>query len=113
MNKDLHWKEMCGKSFLSADDIPEGKSITLTIITAALEDVFDPGTKSKLKKGIVGFKETDFRLVLNVTNSRAISSHHGNKTNGWINKQVTLTRQECKVAGKVVPCVRIKPNLEG
>jgi hypothetical protein len=109
MDKDLHWKEMCGKSFLSADDIPEGKEITLTITYAGMDEVYDPGTRKTLQKGIVGFKETEFRLVLNVTNSRAIASHHGNKTGGWLNKTVTLTRQTCKVAGKVVPCVRIKP----
>lgn len=106
--KDMHWRELCGKPFLSADLLPEPKDYKLTIIDASREEVFNPGSKKNEMAGIITFKETDKRLILNSTNTQAIVSCHGDRTLTWMGKQVFLYRTTCKLRGKDTPCIRIR-----
>jgi len=115
MNEDIsrmHWKEICGKPFLSGDDVPEGKEFTVTITDITKEKVFKPNTKKEEDEFIITFHETELRFIPNVTNCRAIASWHGNKVKGWIGKKITLYRHilpNC-FGKKNVPCLRVKYN---
>lgn len=101
--------------YLKADDLD--KDYTLTIADVTGEDLQQ---QDGTKKGafLVYFKETassakkngtdEKRLVLNKTNAKAIASLHGNETDNWIGKKITLHATTCRAFGKTVDCVRVK-----
>lgn len=104
----MHYKELCGKPYLSAEDLPENKDVPVIIEAAIKEDAFNPRTKKPTEVGVLKFKGKDLKMIMNVTNSRAIMQAYGPETKNWINKEVILYRTVTRLAGKEVPCLRIK-----
>jgi hypothetical protein len=97
--------------FLEAEDLPDGKDITVTI-----EAVREPGPDDKgqdgkqLDKPIIRLAKVQKEWVLNKTNAKAIRRIHGeNEMLNWIGKQVVLYRTTCSAFGdKNRPCIRVR-----
>ncbi|NRA91842.1 MAG: hypothetical protein HRU26_04005 [Psychroserpens sp.] len=104
----MHYKELCGKPYLSAEDLPENKDVPVVIESAHKEDAFNPRTKKPAPVGVLKFKNKDLKMIMNVTNSKTIMQAYGPETKNWIGKEVILYRTETRLAGKMVPCLRIK-----
>jgi len=78
-----------------------------TVVTIKAVRFADVG-EAKVTKGVVDFEEFPRGMVLNRTNLKRIISHHGNDTEGWIGKKITLYPSETDFAGKTVPCIRVR-----
>ena len=104
----MHAKEFCGKPFLSSTDIEEGRDLRLTIEEAKREEVFEPKTRKAKLVGIIKFSDYPLRMIFNVVNTVAVISMYGNDTDQWKGKQIDVYRTTTRVAGKVVPCLRVR-----
>ena len=89
--------------YLSAADIGD-ENVTVTIISVESEIVGRDGDK----KLVVGFGELDKKLVLNVTNLKALA-RFGGDTDDWINKRGTLRTVETSYAGEPRMGIRVAP----
>lgn len=104
----MHYKTLLGKPYLSAEDLPEGKEIPLTIEDVFQEEAFNPGNKQKVQVGVLKFVDKDLKMVLNVTNSKVIAASYGTETGGWKGKNIKLFRTTTQLGRKTVPCLRVK-----
>jgi hypothetical protein len=95
-----------GGRYIKADDIPEEGSLILTIADFSVEEI----GPNKDEKCLLEFNETEKRLVLNVTNGKALASLYGKDANGWIGKRVRLVQAVVDFAGKSTMGVRISPK---
>jgi len=91
--------------FIKADDLGN-REVTLTINSVAREEFNDNGRKDY--KPVVSFKKTDKRLVLNRTNFRTIADMHGEDTDEWSGKPITIYRTQVDFRGKQVKAIRVK-----
>ena len=104
----MHYKELCGKPYLSAEDLPEGKDIPLVIENAFKEVAFNPGSKQKVEVGVLKFVNRELKMILNITNSRTIATAYGPDTESWKGKQIILFRTTTRLGRETVPCLRVK-----
>lgn len=105
--KGLDFDKLFAGRFLKAGEF-EGRDVTLTIASIELEDL--PQEKGGDKtKGIIGFRETKKKLVLNRTNGECMKGMWGRDTGEWVGKRVTLYPAEWN--GE--PAIRVKgsPDL--
>lgn len=105
-----HWLKNPNKNFLGHQDLPSGKDIVLTIISAKWEVVTDPVTKEKKEKRVIRFKEDCFKpFICNQTNAEAIlKSTKENFMEDCIGKKIKLSVSQAKVAGNTVDCLRVR-----
>ncbi len=94
--------ELCPAPNLEAADFA-GDTV-VTIKSVAFKEVGD----EKINKGVIYFDELPRGLVLNRTNLKRIISHHGNETEAWIGKALTLYPSETDFGGKTVACIRVR-----
>lgn len=106
-----NWRNALGYRFLSAEDIEEGKEITLTVKQVTIEEAMDTKTSQKKQLVSVSFDETERLLALNKTNARTIASVTGSpRMEKWAGHKITLYRDKTLAFGKTVPCVRVRAN---
>jgi len=100
-----HWKANVkkGGKFLFHYDIEGHSPVTLAVTGYEHIDAYNPGTNTTDSLWCLGFKGTDKRFGVNVTNGHLIEGHHGSNPDGWIGKKITLRTAECK--GE--PCIRV------
>jgi hypothetical protein len=98
--------------YLEAEDLPDDRDVTVTI-----ESVRAPGKDDKGKDGrvmdkpIVKLTKVKKEWVLNKTNARTIRRMHGNETEAWHGKEVTIYRTTCAAFGDAnTPCIRVRGN---
>ena len=104
----MHYKELCGKPYLSAEDLPENQDIKVIIEEVKKEQAFNPKTKKPTDVGVIKFKGKDLRMIMNVTNSKVIKNAYGVETKNWIGKEVILFRTTTRLGKEMVPCLRLK-----
>jgi hypothetical protein len=103
----MHVELMYPNDYLKAPDF-RGKDVTLTIKRVFQDDLKDM-KGGKKKKYIVEFNETQKKLVLNVTNARAIAKKLDEpKAIKWAGKQITLFPTTCEAFGEIKECIRVK-----
>jgi len=107
-----HWAQLKNSEYLGHWDIPEGKTQKVTIESVGLEEVMSPGSFKKEWKTVAAFRGAKKRLILNVTNMKAIASWHGSNPKGWIGKEVELFRTITNLKGEPVECLRIKEDKQ-
>lgn len=95
--------ELCPPPHLEAADFANGDTV-VTIRGVEMKEVGD----EKVVKGVVYLEEFTRGLVLNRTNLKRIIGHHGNETNAWIGKTITLYPSETDFGGKSVECIRVR-----
>ena len=84
----------------------KGQEKTVTIMRVQMEKV---GSEN-VDKGVVFFQEFDRGMVINKTNNLRIIDWHGEETDDWLGKQITIYPSETDFNGKVVPCIRVRPK---
>ena len=67
--------------------------------------------RGEVRKPILSFVGKDKGMVCNKTNSRCIAALYGNDTAKWIGKLITLYPTTTSVGGKVVDCIRVRPEI--
>ena len=115
----MHYKLLFPSQYLGAEDL-HGKDATLTMRRVVVEDLrtSDGGTE---KKPCVWFVETkekaeknktkEKRLVLNVTNAKAIAKIHGPEVDEWAGKRITLYPTTTMAFGEEKDCIRVRPSV--
>ena len=90
----------------SQDLLDAGGEMTLTIEKIEMK-TFDRDDGNKDTKPIIYFAEGK-QMVCNKTNAGVIADMHGDDTDDWIGKSVTLTVRDVEFQGKTVMGIRIK-----
>ena len=108
----MHYKELCGKPYLSADDLAENTETIVEIEDVTREEAYNPKTMKKDKIGVIKFKDRSLKMVMNVTNSRAIANMFGSNTEKWKGRKVILFRSKTRFGKDEVACLRIKQFIE-
>ena len=98
--------EMFPSKYISADDL-EGEDRVVSISKISIE-------RMKTKEGgeeekpVIWFRNVDKGMVLNRTNADRITAQHGDETDNWVGKQVTLTTESVTAFGETKWAVRVK-----
>jgi hypothetical protein len=101
-----HYQLLYPSEFLAACDLG-GKEATVEISKFEVEELVGSDGK-KQKKPVLTFKGAKKRMVCCKTNAKAIARQHGNDTDAWIGKKVTVYPTSCIAFGSEVECLRIK-----
>ena len=105
----MHYKELTGKPYLGALDIPEGKKIKLTINDCYREKAFNPSKRKEVEIGVMEFEGKALKMIVNATKSKLCAKAFGNDSKQWIGKEIYLTRGETRLGRDIVPCIIIEP----
>jgi hypothetical protein len=97
--------EIYPSKFIRAEDI-DG-TLTVTITDAVLEEV----GSLKVEKLVIYFKEFPKPLICNVTNFKRIVKLHGDDTDLWIDKKITLFRTTTEFQGEEIPAIRVRDRV--
>lgn len=92
--------------YLAAADL-NGKTITVTIDTIQMEEVGED------HKPVVYFRGAKKGMVLNKTNASTISRMHGQDTDDWIGKRISIWPTQTDFRGDTVPCIRVVIDESG
>lgn len=97
-------------SWLKAADL-QRKEHTVTIENVTLAEV-GRDNEQKQRKLELHFVGRDKTLLLNKTNSDAISYAYSPDTDNWLGKQIVLYPTMVDFGGKAVEAIRVRPMLE-
>lgn len=86
----------------------QGRDVKVQIHSVTMEIVGNPPENLP----VVHFANTKKSLVLNKTNGNTIAALHGDDTDLWNGKEVTLYATTTEFGGKIVPCIRVRSPLE-
>ena len=92
--------------YIAAADL-RGQDQALVIERVQQEEVGNP----KEWLWVVYFQRAKKGLVLNVTNQNSICDQHGDNSEAWIGRVITLYPTETTYESKMVPCVRIRAAI--
>jgi hypothetical protein len=98
--------ELYPSRFLSADDL-DGE-VPVTIASIKFEKMKD-NDGNEQDKPVLFFLKTEKGLVLNKTNAKRIAEIHGDETDGWIGKKITLYQESVTAFGETKWAIRVKP----
>lgn len=93
--------------YLKAEELDE--DLTLTMERVELETMKTQKGEEQ-DKPVLYFAEVEKGLVLNKTNWGLIAKQHGDESDNWPGKQITLTVVDVDSFGDVVSAIRIKPQ---
>ncbi len=97
--------EIFPSKYLKADELDQDYIVTIAeVVLESLEQ--NDGTK--VDKPVIYFKEWDKGLVCNKTNFGIIAQQHGDDTDLWLDKKITLTVMDVQAFGEVVQAIRVK-----
>ena len=92
--------------YVSSGDL-NGEDITVTIQRARIDEIEGEDCLMLSFEG----RKKDF--VVNKTNAKSIAKLHGDETDDWIGKQITLYQTQTEYKGEMVDCIRIRGNAGG
>jgi hypothetical protein len=111
----MHVDLLFPSKYIKAADLmdkPEGAPLTISRIEKETLKMQDG---SEEEKWVVHFDEWSSqpedkrkRLVLNKTNAISIATVHGNETDEWKGKKITLYATTCMAFGSRQDCIRIQ-----
>jgi hypothetical protein len=108
MQKLVDYDQLYPGRFIKAGDF-QGKDVTLTIANIEVEELAQDKGGDK-PKGVLSFKETKKKLVLNRTNGECIKGMFGRTLANWIGKRVTFYPAPWN--GEIAVRVKGSPDLE-
>jgi len=112
INSKTHWKTLYSPSFMGSFSFAENERKTLRIASVEVDMV--PNKKGEEEECvIVHWHAVDHQLplILNKINAEAIAKAVGSQyLEDWISSYVTLTVQNVRAFGDVVPAVRVSPT---
>lgn len=99
--------ELYPSRWLKSEDI-EGE--TPVVIKELVFDKMKDEDGKEEEKPVLLFKGVDKGLVLNKTNAQRIAEQHGDETDLWTGKKITLTTESVTAFGKTQWAIRVKPE---
>lgn len=100
-------KDFFPSRFFKATEFAEALTLTITEIKSELVG------PEKALKCVVSFAEDDRGLPLNATNWSSLEESYGDNTDSWVGERIRLQRSKTQFGGKTVPCLRVKPLVDG
>ena len=91
--------------FLKADDLDE--DVPVIIANLKFERMTDDEGKEE-DKPVLYFLKVEKGLVLNKTNATIIAEQHGDETENWAGKRITLGKERITAFGKSQWAIRVK-----
>lgn len=110
-SKTTHWKNLFPKKseLLGSHNLNEGEELVVRIVSVGPETIKDKNGND------VGLPVMTFDnappMVLNITNSKTISSLYGELIDGWIGKSIQLFSAKIKHKGELISALRIRPQI--
>lgn len=104
-----HWKLLINPDYIGAYALPDGNDMTVTIDYVQRETV--TGTGGKKEECTVAHLVGQKPMILNVTNSKSIQRLYGAYIEDWAGKPITLFASTAKLAGEIVECLRVRPQV--
>lgn len=98
--------EVFPSKYLNSDDLGGDDQIA-TIMRLTFEKMKDTEGKEE-DKPVLWFRGIDKGLVLNKTNATRISQQHGDETDNWVGKSITLTSESVTAFGETKFAIRVK-----
>src|ERR1017187_3965535 len=102
--------DMFPSKYLKAEEF-DGDALVV-IEKVVVEKLKDPKTREENDKPVAYFKDVDKGLVVNKTNWAQIAQQHGDESNDWKGKEITLTVMEVESFGEIVQAIRVKPKAQ-
>ena len=101
------YRKFMDKNYLGSWDVPDGEDLVLTIERAARDDVKNErGSERKLT---IHFVEDYKPMILNATNSKAISEAYGStKVEDWAGKRIAIYTTKVTAFGGTTDALRIR-----
>ena len=103
-----HWKKLQNPDYLGAWDFQPNEIKLLTIKQVRQEEVYNQQSKSKELCSVCHFVENAKPMILNTTNSKAITELL--KTpyiEDWVNEKIAVRVEQIKAFGQLMDAVRI------
>jgi hypothetical protein len=98
--------EVYPSKYLKAEELDD--ELTVTITKVVMEEL-ESKDRGKHDKPVAYFKEVEKGLVINKTNWSIIARIHGDESDDWIGKQITLFVMDVEAFGEMVNAIRVKP----
>lgn len=92
----MKYNDFFPSAYMKAEDIPDGKRYVLTIKEVTGEEL----DKGQRPKPVASFTKTDKKLVINKTNWHIIAGMHGDDSDDWTGKRITVYSGWTTMAGK-------------
>lgn len=110
MTEKTHWLQNPNKNYLGHWDLPEGKDLILTIVSAKWEEVENPVIRTVEAKRVIRFRENNIKpFICNQTNAQTILKSTGVKyMEDSIDLRIQLGLGQTKVMGEIVDCLRVR-----
>ena len=101
------YRQFMDKNYLGSWDVPDGEDLILTIDHAARDEVKNErGSERKLT---IHFVEGKKPMILNATNSKAISEAYGStKVEDWAGKRIAIYTTKVTAFGGTTDALRIR-----
>ena len=101
------YRKFMDKNYLGAWDVPDGEDLILTVDHAARDDV--KNERGSEKKLTLHFVEDFKPMILNATNSKAISEAYGSpKVEDWAGKRIAIYTTKVTAFGGTTDALRIR-----
>lgn len=101
------YRKFMDKNYLGSWDVPDGEDLILTIDQAHQDDV--KNERGSEKKLTIHFVEGYKPMILNATNSKAISTAYGSsKVEDWAGKKIAIYTTKVPAFGSVTDALRIR-----
>lgn len=98
--------------FIEAEDLPEGKDISITIEGVRMAGPQDKGRDGKaLDKPLIKIRGKEKEWVICKTVARTIRRQHGDDMEQWPGKKITIYRTTCQAFGETVACIRVRGEM--
>lgn len=102
------YRKFMDKNYLGSWDIPDGEDLIVTVDHAARDDV--KNERGSEKKLTLHFVEDYKPMILNATNSKAISTAYGStKVEDWAGKKIAIHTEKVTAFGGTTDALRIRP----
>lgn len=106
--KWCHWRDLTDLTHLRAECFAPKERKVLTIKSVVKEKLTSTSGVVE-EKPVAYFEEDVLPMVLNVTNCKTIEKVYGTgNIYDWIGKKIQIFATKTKVAGEMVPCIRIE-----
>jgi hypothetical protein len=102
-----HYQLLYPSEYIAACDLHE-KDTTVQIEKVEVETLVGTDGK-KQAKPVLTFRGAKKRMVCCKTNAKTIAKQHGNDTDGWVGKKITIYPTTCQSFGETKECVRVRP----
>lgn len=102
-----HWRKLQDNHYLGAYAIPEGADLAVTIKSVKRELI--DASEGHVEDACVAYLEGGhLPWIVNITNAKSIARLHGEFIEDWVGKTVTLYKDQTRLDGELVDCIRVK-----